>query len=181
MLNRENDERIVSIMSSVSESIVSLNKNLWDLNKALEKTNKMFEKTSNDSNKHNTITRGLTWALVFFAAVQAIVVLLPLVSKNREFSYTEICGKYRSEIELYLSRNFNNDSRYANLEQIFYSTKRSSCLYSYTIETNIAGKPVYIHNLEDYFTHEKLESERANLKNDLQVRSEFLEKLNKYR
>jgi len=73
------------------------------------------------------------------------------LSKDELFEKKQECANYKSNIEKSIEEeNSKNLNAHKYLEEIFYSTKKNSCLYTYTTS---AGENIS-HFLVDYLTNE---------------------------
>lgn len=64
MLDRDNDNAIIQLTSKIVSSLEGLLMNLHRLNLSIEKLDSVLTNTLKETDRHNKVTRGLTWALV---------------------------------------------------------------------------------------------------------------------
>ena len=89
-LRREDDEKIIAALNNAAGS---LNKSVGfleqmgvfinRLKEGIDELNHVIRKSSKSADDHNKTVRRLTWALASFTAVQALVVVIPLVRQEK--------------------------------------------------------------------------------------------------
>lgn len=109
---------------------------------------------------------------------------------NNSFSKKRDCAELQNNIEKRIKEQFNDQTRGAWLEKIFYSPTLNTCMY--TIQINIYPNKYnnmttyYIYQLYDAFSNELIEDERGCIPEDECEKSvanaslEFRNKINKF-
>jgi|GEM_PF-3670457 len=130
----------------------------------------------------------------FLAIVPTVSLLLlgagcaPTAAKNEvSLEQKMTCQKYQNEIEERLKKDWNDDTQFAQLDEMFYSPQRDSCMFTAETSSMINGVIRESHFLIDTLTNEKIETSNGCLPESecsqslLQSESEFREKVSVYK
>lgn len=96
------------------------------------------------------------------------------------------CAELRPTVESRIAEQYNDETRFAWLEKIFYSQKQNSCVYTMHIQSRTLDPVIELHILFDALTGEGIIEERGCLPKDdcgkslTEALGDFLRRIEEY-